>query len=195
MQALNQLSIARLVLKFRNAHAICMKGRPYTDYLMLCDLDQAKGSDIGTQYRTDKAAPEFASFIAESERNKIREKISCAKFVAGISDGSTDSSHQEAEIVYCRCCHSGNISVFFSLVKNSPKADAEPIAKIILAGVENLAKDYKKQLSDEDYYSDNDYEHEADELSDDLPLTTTWDDRQREATRAYANFRRLLSAS
>jgi hypothetical protein len=43
----------------------------------------------------------------------------------------TDSSYQEAEIVFIRHCHNGEINVNFSLVKNIPKADADSISKEI----------------------------------------------------------------
>jgi hypothetical protein len=138
LQSLNQLTISRLCLKFRNAHAICVKGRPYTDYVLYCQLDEAKGQDIGTQYRSDKSAADFVANIAETERVRIRQQLSKAKFVSAISDGSTDSSHQEAEIVYVRHCTSGKIHVNFSLVKNSPKADSQHIADIISQGITNL---------------------------------------------------------
>lgn len=138
IRALNKLTIARLVLKFINAHALCKKGRPYTDYIMQCDLDEAKGLDVGSQYRSDKSAAEFSSSIAEAERVRIRKYLSNAKFMAAISDGSTDSSYQEAEIVYVRSCQSGNVSVNFSIVKNVPKGDAKNISQVILEGVKNL---------------------------------------------------------
>ena len=56
LRGLNQLTVNRLVFKFRNVFALCKKGRPYTEYQMLCDLDESKGLDIGTEYRTDKKA-------------------------------------------------------------------------------------------------------------------------------------------
>ena len=45
-------------------------GRPFTDYVMLCNLDQSKGLDIGTQYRTDQKAAEFANHIAPADQIK-----------------------------------------------------------------------------------------------------------------------------
>ena len=38
---------------------------------MMCDVDEAKGLDIGKQYRTDKMAAEFASCIPKAEKQKI----------------------------------------------------------------------------------------------------------------------------
>ena len=114
---------------------------------MRCDLDQAKRLDVGTQYRNDKSAANFAANIAEAERVRIRRTLKTAKFVAGISDGSTDASYQEAEIVYLRSYQSSEIRVYFSLVKNSPKTDADHITKIITEGVSNLASDLNKLVA------------------------------------------------
>ena len=108
---------------------------------MLCDLDEAKGLDIGKEYRTDKCAAIFAEGIAEAERQRIRQTIENA-----ISDGSTDSSYQEAEIVYVRHCTAGQINVNFSLVKNIPRGDADSISKVIIDGLKNMCPDYRNKL-------------------------------------------------
>jgi len=113
---------------------------------MICELDEAKGLDVGTQYRTDKKAAEFAASIAEAERVRIRKYMSDAKFVSVISDGSTDSSYQEAEIVYVRTCKAGVITVNFSFVKNVPKGDAANISNVMMEGVQNFVEDYSSKL-------------------------------------------------
>jgi hypothetical protein len=122
------------------------KRTPFTDYPMLCDLDESKGLDIGTQYRTDKKAAEFAHFIAKAENDKIAQGMKDVRFISAISDGSTDSSYQEAEIVFIRHCHNGEINVNFSLVKNIPKADADSISKVIMSGLKKFDDDYAKKI-------------------------------------------------
>ena len=42
MRQLNQITIDQLKLKFRNVHLICKTGHPFTDYMSLCSLDEAK---------------------------------------------------------------------------------------------------------------------------------------------------------
>ena len=68
------------------------------------------------------------------------------RFISAISDGSTNSSYQEAEIVFIRHCHKGEINVNFSLVKNIPKADADSISKVIMSGLKNLMMNMPKKL-------------------------------------------------
>ena len=87
-------------MKFKTVHYLGKKARPFTDYAHMCALDESKGLAIGQQYRNDKSAATFSHFIAEAERRKIQKGIDEARFIAGISDGSTDSSFQEAEIVF-----------------------------------------------------------------------------------------------
>jgi hypothetical protein len=38
---------------FRNAHAIIKTDRPLWDYNMLCQLDKAKGLELGETYQND----------------------------------------------------------------------------------------------------------------------------------------------
>jgi hypothetical protein len=47
---INEKTINQLAYKFRNVHYLSRKGRPFTVYPLLCELDKAKGLDIGTQY-------------------------------------------------------------------------------------------------------------------------------------------------
>lgn len=42
---MNKAAVDKLTLLFRNAHCIAKSGRPYTDYVTLCSLDQAKRSE------------------------------------------------------------------------------------------------------------------------------------------------------
>ena len=146
IRALNQQTVSRLVILFQNVHTIGKKGRPYTDYLMLCDLDEVKGLDIGKQYRTDKKSSRICFPYCRGRTCKNKKTLANSKFVSVISDGSTDSSYQEAEIVYVRTCQAGKITVNFSLVKNIPKGDTAHIVKVIAEGLENYVENYGKKL-------------------------------------------------
>ena len=97
--SLNKIVINSLKHLFRNAHALAKKGRSYADYEWMCNLDEAKGVDIGKTYRNRKVAAVFVEFIAEVERHNLREKVLKSNFLSIISDGTTDSSIQETKIV------------------------------------------------------------------------------------------------
>ena len=68
-----------------------------------------KGIDIGDTYTNRKAARTFFHFIAEAIRREMRQEYCKAKFLTVLSDGSTDSSVLEQEIVYCRFAHEGKV--------------------------------------------------------------------------------------
>lgn len=90
---------------------------------------------------SDKSCAEFSHYIAESEREKIRKKISQASYISVIFDGSVDRSVQESEIVYIRYCYKGRIFVNFSTVKNIPGGDSESIAHAMIDGMKILCGD------------------------------------------------------
>ena len=101
---LNQATIEKLEKLFRNVHAIGLIGRPFIDILWTAKLDKAKNLDLGNTYVNHKSAKVFTHFIAEIEKNKIAEQLRMAKFLSVLSDGSTDSSVTEKEIIYARIC-------------------------------------------------------------------------------------------
>ena len=93
LQTLNLKTVNHLQLKFRDVHFLCKLGKPFTDYLKLCQLDEAKALVIGSQYRSEKSAIAFPKYIAEAESETIRKNLQTCKFISVIS---TDCSHQEA---------------------------------------------------------------------------------------------------
>ena len=128
---MNSNDVEHLKILVRNAHFLATSGRPFTDFPPLCDLDAAKGLPIKSQYRNDKRAKEFVESIAAVEKLNLCTKLEEAKFLSVISDGATDSSHIEAEIVFVRLCVRGTVGVHFVAIKNVGKADAEGVTKAI----------------------------------------------------------------
>ena len=45
--AASNTSLAEMQKLFRTAHAIAKKGRPFTDFVWMCELDEMKGLKIG----------------------------------------------------------------------------------------------------------------------------------------------------
>lgn len=112
VESLNKAVMDKLIIMFKTVHAISLAGRPFSDYVWMSKLDQAKGLDIGNTYLNSNSAKEFCKFIAIAEMNKIADNLNKAKFVSIMSDGSTDSSVTEVEIVYSRISIGGVIKVF-----------------------------------------------------------------------------------
>lgn len=73
------------------------------------ELDKKKGTDVGNTYHTDKEAQKFSFYIAQEARNDITKFINKCPFISVITDGATDKSVKEQEIVYCRSSNGGLI--------------------------------------------------------------------------------------
>lgn len=128
---MNKAAVDKLTLLFRNAHCIAKSGRPYTDYVTLCSLDQAKGLKIGNTYITDKYCQQFVSYIADVRRELQKKKVESASFLSLILDGSTDTSSKETEIVYIKTSVNCEVFTYFAGLKHVSKADADGISRAI----------------------------------------------------------------
>ncbi|XP_069105153.1 zinc finger protein 862-like [Argopecten irradians] len=126
LQSLNKAVIDKLIILFRNAHALCLSGRPFTDFVWLTKLDKAKGLDIGNTYLNNKRAKEFTDYIAQIQLNQVHDVFEESNFVSVMSDGSTDSSITEIEIV------------LFVNAAHVSKSDATGIVGAIKRSIENV---------------------------------------------------------
>jgi hypothetical protein len=93
---------------------------------------------VGSTYRNEKQAKEFMHHIAEVERNNIRENLKTTQFLSIVSDGSTDSSVKEEELVDVRFCPKGKIESKFVGIKSVEKADAAHISNSTSAIMEGV---------------------------------------------------------
>ena len=137
----------RLSILFRNAHALAKHCRPFNDFEWMLDADEKKGLKVGSTYRNDKQCKNFIQCIARVERKKIEEEIRMANFISVLSDGSTDVSVTENEIVYVRICREGEVKVFFVGLIAVAKANAAGILSAIRKALEfeDLTKEEVEQ--------------------------------------------------
>ena len=56
---------------FLTAHAMALKGRPFTDFPWICEVDIKKGVSLPSMYKTDKYCRILTKYIAEVERKKM----------------------------------------------------------------------------------------------------------------------------
>ena len=101
---------------------------------------------LGATYRNKTQAKEFTEYIAEAERNKIREMLKSTRFLSIMSDGSTDSAVKEEELVYIRWSHKGKIESKFVGIKSVQKADAAHITNAIKAIMESVCNDWENKM-------------------------------------------------
>ncbi|XP_045548900.1 zinc finger protein 862-like [Salmo salar] len=84
--------------------------------------------------------------IAEVERNNIRENLKNPTFLSIMSDGSTDTSVKDEELVYVRFCHKGKIELKFVGIKSVEKADGAHISNAISAIMEGVCDEWRSKL-------------------------------------------------
>ena len=146
LTAMNSVVQNRIKRLFRNAHALAKHSRPYTDYNWICKLDITKELDVGQTYTNEKACVAFIHYIANTERKITTEILENAPFFSLISDGSTDSSRQEAEILYVRAAHQGHVKTRFVGIKNVAKADADGIVHAVKQLMNNSYSDWQAKI-------------------------------------------------
>lgn len=78
-------------------------------------------------------------FIAEAERQKLKEALATTKFLSVMSDSSTDSSVMEEELVYVRFATAGKMDVCFVGVQSVDKPDATHITEAITSLMETVS--------------------------------------------------------
>lgn len=96
----------------------------------LCDLNEAKGLNMGHTYRNDKRAREFVVVNATDVRIKVSNILTTSKCASLIYDGATDKSHEEAEVLYPRTATKGVVETKYVGIKNIPKADSHGILNV-----------------------------------------------------------------
>ena len=136
----------KMSILFRNAHALAKQARPFTDYTWMCTLDKKKGLKIGKTYNNRKQAQKFIGYIADVERQKLRDQFHEAKYLTLTSDGSTDSSIIEEEIIYARYAMKAEVHVHFCSLHPVGKADAENITNAIMSGATKVLPDWQSKL-------------------------------------------------
>lgn len=145
---MSKVTLGRVENLFRSCHAIAKMGHPLKDFIWMCKLDDMKGVDIGPVFRTNKSARTFTYFIAEVERRNLREKLEQSKFFSVLSDGITDSSTEETELVYVQFARAGKVHCQIVGVQTVEKKDPLAIRNAI---EKTLERNLQLKLSNQDW--------------------------------------------
>ena len=136
----NKNVIEKLEKLFQNAHYLAKQGRPLKYFHSLCQLDVVEGL-LHDEYVNEKLAAVFMDAIGQYEISKMKKAVQGAKYAGIVTDGSTDSSYTEAEIIYIRYCVEGKIHVKILAIENVPKADASTMTDAILNTTTEVLRD------------------------------------------------------
>lgn len=102
--SLQEADVRRFQTLFRNVHVVVKNNRLLRDYVWLCQLDKAKGIDLGETYLDKKAAIVYTTAIIESEKRTVKS-VDSSIFYSVMMDGSTDISGDAYETLYIRLAH------------------------------------------------------------------------------------------
>ena len=99
-----QIELGRL---FNTAYFVAKEGLSFKKFPRLCKLQTKNSVQLGDNYLTDVACRRFLSTIGKGLKDDLRESFNLARFVAVLSDGSTDAGILEEEILYVRFLENG----------------------------------------------------------------------------------------
>jgi hypothetical protein len=97
---MSQLKQEQMKKKFELAYFVAKKELPFTMYEELVTLEKHHGVDIGDAYINRIECTEFIDYHGEYLANKLANDLKEAKFYSVLTDGSTDRSVTEKELVY-----------------------------------------------------------------------------------------------
>ena len=129
---LKQNDFDNLSVRFRNAHFVAKFHKSFKDYKLLCQLDKAKGLNIGNAYDNDKAAAVFVQSIANVSRDTIYQKIKSSNFISFSCDGSTDFTGDDMESIFIRICTNGKVEDLFFNIGEAESASSQDIFNHIM---------------------------------------------------------------
>ncbi|PIK53263.1 putative zinc finger protein [Apostichopus japonicus] len=122
LRQMNQTVINRLEVMFRTCHFLAKKARPFADFVEQCDLDEAKGVDVGQTYRTEPKCREFTDAISEIQRQNLEKEISDSKFFSVMCDEATDAAVVEQIILFVS--NYGKVTTRFLSIQKLERATA-----------------------------------------------------------------------
>ena len=128
----------KLRLLFRNAHAFAKHKKSISDYNWLCDLDEAKGLTLGKTDCNINACTTFIKYITTTAKDQIADKIKKAKLVSITSDGATNASITEQEIVLVRYSSKGEPVTKFAGLWQPVRLDATGLFQAIMEALEDV---------------------------------------------------------
>ena len=135
----------RLRFLFNTAYAVAKKGKLFSDFEYICELQIKNGLDLGENYLNDHACQKFVLSAANIIRDDIKSVVAKNHFVSVLSDGSTDSAVVEQEIVYL-CYIDFDFMPITRLIEVVPleSANAAGIYSSIQKGLETVNLSFEK---------------------------------------------------
>ena len=136
LKQLNAVQKDQLELKLKNAFAVAKRGRPFSDFMFLCLLDETKGLKPGTAYRNMRGCESLVAAIAGSIRNETKHLISQAKFLSITMDGTTDVAGEEQQSLYLQLSVAGVVHQRYLCVATPENLSAKALYEMLIQQLE-----------------------------------------------------------
>ena len=131
---------------FKTVYHLTQLGRPFTDFQKEIQFLKSIDVKVSDTYANDKQCRVFMDFIAKDLHFEMKSLYD-GKFFAILSDGSTDTSNQEEEIVYIRFIDNGLPVTRFVTLKTMTKANAENLTQALMDTMSiDMGQNWKEQL-------------------------------------------------
>ena len=126
---------------FDIAYLLAYKGRPYSDFTDLVDIEKLHGVKFmpGNVYENDMGCKLFIHFAAKAlYEREVKEKVKRANFVTVLCDGVTDAACIEKEVIYILFVDPDEFkaTLGFLTLKSVESQDAQGIASAITSASE-----------------------------------------------------------
>ena len=136
--------------RFHVAYYIGYKGRPYTDFMDLLELEKLHEVKFfkTSSYENESACRDFVTFCSKIIFHKtVKDKLERPNFISILCDGSTDSAVVEKECIFILFVDPDTFSPtisFFSL-RNVPSQDAKGVYCAITKAFSDEGMEYLLQ--------------------------------------------------
>lgn len=118
---------------FDITYLVCQEEMSFMKFPRLLELEKRHGVDLGEAYATDKKCQEFTTIIGSLLQETLIESLKNSNFLTILTDGSTDVSNSEKELIYVMYLNknNGTVESKFYALKSATKCDADSLTTLI----------------------------------------------------------------
>ena len=81
-----------MTVLFNTAYAVSCNGKPFSEFLYICELKKLNYLDASGHYNNILACENFINTISETLKDRIRDVVMMTNCVSILADGSTDAA-------------------------------------------------------------------------------------------------------
>ena len=82
----------KMTVLFNTAYAVACNGKPFSEFLYICELKKLNCLDASGHYNNILACENFINTISETLKDRIRAVVMMTNCVSVLADGSTDAA-------------------------------------------------------------------------------------------------------